>query len=82
MFDMFYFFLILFVFITAYGLASQAMLYPNAELNAEIVPAIWEKAYFQIYGELFLEELKGLKLKPAFTYKIKSVVRKNKFLFN
>lgn len=59
MLDMFLFFLILFVFITAYGLASQAMLYPNAPLDFELIPSIWEKAYFQIYGELFLEEIKG-----------------------
>ena len=57
--DMFNFFLILFVFITAYGLASQAMLYPNSPLNAELFRGIFEKAYFQIYGEHFLEELRG-----------------------
>lgn len=57
--DLLYFTLILLVFITAYGLAVQAILYPNAELEWALIPSIFEKAYFQIYGELYLDEIQG-----------------------
>lgn len=57
--DLLYFVLILLVFITAYGLAAQAILYPNAALEFELIQSIFEKAYFQIYGELYLDEIKG-----------------------
>ena len=58
--DLLYFVLIPLVFIIAYGLAAQAILYPNADLEIELVQSILEKAYFQIYGELYLDEIKGL----------------------
>ncbi|XP_074655760.1 transient receptor potential cation channel subfamily M member 8-like, partial [Tubulanus polymorphus] len=57
--DLTYFVVILMVFVLAYGLASQAILYPNAPLNAEIVISVLRKSYFQMYGELFLEEIEG-----------------------
>lgn len=59
MLDLSYFFIILLVFILAYGLATHAILYPNSTLNFHLVKDILHKAYFQIYGELFLEEIQG-----------------------
>ncbi|KAI0235846.1 hypothetical protein LSAT2_013619 [Lamellibrachia satsuma] len=59
MVDMSYFIIILMVFVTAYGIALQAILYPNSELKFSLIGDIFKKAYFQIYGELFLDELEG-----------------------
>ena len=47
------------VFIAAYGLAAQAILYPNSPLDIVLVQGVLRKAYWQIYGELFLEEIEG-----------------------
>ena len=47
------------VFVTAYGIALQAILYPNSELKFSLIGDIFKKAYFQIYGELFLDEVDG-----------------------
>ncbi len=60
MVDMSYFIIILMVFVMAYGIALQAILYPNSALNLSLIGDIFKKAYFQIYGELFLDELEGL----------------------
>ena len=59
MVDLLFFVVILLVFVGAYGVAIQAIMYPNATLNIQLLLNIFEKAYFQIFGELFLEELKG-----------------------
>ena len=59
MVDLFYFVIVLVVFIVAYGLASQAILYPNTPFSASLFKKILKKPYFQMYGELFLEELEG-----------------------
>ena len=47
------------VFVVAYGVALQAILYPNSPFDFKLISSIFKKAYFQIYGELFLEELEG-----------------------
>ena len=60
MVDLLYFVVIFLIFIVAYGLAAQVILYPNAELEIGLVQDVMEKAYFQIYGELYLEEIKGM----------------------
>lgn len=59
MMDLFSFLIILVVFILAYGSATHAILYPNSEPDWTLVKNIFKKAYFQIYGELFLEEIEG-----------------------
>lgn len=59
MMDLFSFLIILVVFILAYGSATHAILYPNSELDWSLIKNIFRKAYFQIYGELFLEEIEG-----------------------
>ncbi|XP_050398127.2 transient receptor potential cation channel subfamily M member-like 2 isoform X2 [Patella vulgata] len=53
-------FLAIFVlFIVAYAIASEAILYPNTELTWKLVYQLPRKAYWQIYGELFLENIEG-----------------------
>ncbi len=60
MIDMISFIVILLVFIIAYGMAIQIILYPNTAFDRWMIKRILSKAYFQIYGELFLEELEGV----------------------
>ena len=45
--------------VAAYGIALHAILYPNSKSELKLVPAILQKAYFQMYGELYLDELEG-----------------------
>lgn len=59
MLDLAYFVIILFVFIVAYGVASQAILYPNNPLQWVLIRDVLHMSYFQIYGELFLEDIEG-----------------------
>ncbi|GAB1610169.1 hypothetical protein Ahia01_001302900 [Argonauta hians] len=54
--DLAYFFVILFVFMVAYGITSQSILCPRTEVSYELFKGVFRKAYFQMYGELFLEE--------------------------
>ena len=51
--------MILMVFIGAYAIASEAILYPETELSWKLLYHLPRKAYWQIYGELFLEEIEG-----------------------
>ncbi len=62
MIDLGFFLIILVVFIIAYGIASQAILYPNSDFNWSLVRDVFRKPYWQMYGELFLEEIEGRKL--------------------
>ncbi|XP_055956023.1 transient receptor potential cation channel subfamily M member 2 isoform X1 [Patella vulgata] len=56
-------FLAIFVlFIVAYAIASEAILYPNTELTWKLVYQLPRKAYWQIYGELFLENIEDVNL--------------------
>ncbi|KAI8514539.1 Transient receptor putative cation channel sub M member 2 [Branchiostoma belcheri] len=55
--DLLFFVFILIIFIMAYGIASQSILYPNESRVETVLRGIFHKAYFQIYGELFLEEI-------------------------
>ncbi|KAK7482390.1 hypothetical protein BaRGS_00026409, partial [Batillaria attramentaria] len=57
--DLMWFVVILLVFIGAYAIASEAILYPNTELSWKLLYYLPRKAYWQIYGELFLEEIEG-----------------------
>ncbi len=59
MIDLIFFVLILLVFVVAYGVASHVILYPNSPLNIELIQDVLQKAYFQMFGELFLEEIEG-----------------------
>ena len=57
--DLMWFVMILMVFIGAYAIASEAILYPETELSWKLLYHLPRKAYWQIYGELFLEEIEG-----------------------
>ena len=53
------------VFIVAYGLAAHIILYPNSELEWSLIKDVLRKPYWQMYGELFLEEIEGAEYNPA-----------------
>ncbi|RDD38223.1 Transient receptor potential cation channel trpm [Trichoplax sp. H2] len=54
--DLISFIIILLVFLAAFGIATQAILYPVAELSSTVIKNIFYVPYYRIYGELFLEE--------------------------
>ncbi|XP_076821177.1 transient receptor potential cation channel subfamily M member 2-like isoform X1 [Clavelina lepadiformis] len=45
------------IFLFAYGVSSQALLYPNEIEAGKVFEGIISKPYWHIYGELFLEEI-------------------------
>ena len=52
--------LILVVFLFAYGVSSQSLMYPVRQNPSHlIIRDIIYYPYWQIYGELYLEELEG-----------------------
>ncbi len=53
------FIMILVVFLLAYGISSQALMYPQRDFYPLIFRDIFYYPYWQIYGELWLEELEG-----------------------
>lgn len=55
--DIFVLLAILAVFILSYGVVSQALLYPNHNDVLFTFRRMFRRAYFHIYGELFLEEV-------------------------
>ncbi|KAK3709891.1 hypothetical protein QZH41_007500 [Actinostola sp. cb2023] len=55
--DMAYFLLILVVFLLAYGVSQQAILFPNQAPTWELIPKIFFRPYFQVYGELFIDDV-------------------------
>lgn len=57
--DIFVFSSVFIVFLFAYGTAAQSLLYPNYELNSTLLKQIVYQPYFQMYGELNLEEVEG-----------------------
>ncbi|KAL8572120.1 hypothetical protein ACOMHN_052917 [Nucella lapillus] len=58
-YDLMSFVAILMVFICAYAIASEAILYPKAELSWKLLYNLPRRAYWQVYGELFLEDIEG-----------------------
>ena len=54
--DMLFFILILLIVILGYGVITQAVLHPEAELEWRLVWNVLYKPYWQMYGELFLED--------------------------
>ena len=57
--DLVFFLAILVIMILAYGVATQALRYPNSYLSWGLLRNILYYSYWQMYGELFLEELEG-----------------------
>ncbi|XP_021362499.1 transient receptor potential cation channel subfamily M member 2-like isoform X2 [Mizuhopecten yessoensis] len=56
-FDLLYFVIILMVFVVAYGIAAYSILYPKSEFTFALVIGVIKMAYWNLYGELFLEDL-------------------------
>lgn len=59
MIDLFYFVIILLVFVAAYGVASQVILYPNSPLNIRLARDVLSSAWWSMYIELNLDEASG-----------------------
>ena len=57
--DLMFFFCILVVVMLAYGVISQALRFPNQPPSLVLLKEIVYKPYWQIYGELFLDEVEG-----------------------
>lgn len=53
---MVFFILILLIVIMGYGVITQALLLPEAEIGWTLVRGVLYKPYFQMYGELFLDD--------------------------
>lgn len=53
------FLMILFVFVTAYGITSWAILYSDSDGRDVVDTCILLRPYFNMYGEFFLKELTG-----------------------
>lgn len=54
-----FFFFILIVFVVSFGVAYTANLYPNSELSWNVLKNVVYLPYWQMYGELFLEDVEG-----------------------
>jgi len=55
------FFLLLFaVFLLSYGIAAQALMYPNSAPTWDVLVNVLYDPYFNIYGNMNLEELQGI----------------------
>lgn len=55
--ELIWFLVILFIAVLGYGIALQSMLYPNTKIDTTIFKKVFYKAYFQIHGEFFLDEI-------------------------
>ena len=52
--------MILAVVLIGYGVAIQSILYPHVTDPTTVMKGILYRPYFQIYGELFLEDMGGI----------------------
>lgn len=41
----------------AYGIAAQSLMFPELPFSAQTVVSVFYRPYFQIYGELMLDEV-------------------------
>ena len=57
--DVVMFLLLLLVFILGYGIASQSLIRPYRPLSWGVISEVVSIPYWQMYGELLLDELKG-----------------------
>ncbi|CAL1535900.1 unnamed protein product [Lymnaea stagnalis] len=56
--DLMFFFLILVVFVLSFGVAYHINMFPNSPANWDILFNVLYYPYFQIYGELFMEDIR------------------------
>ena len=59
MVDLMYFLVILVIFVIAYGITAQVILYPNSELNMQLFIDIVKYAGWSVFGELNVDEVSG-----------------------
>jgi len=52
-----YFFIIIFLFIFAFGVSTQALLYPNQVLDENLLSNVFFPSFFVIAGEYYTREL-------------------------
>lgn len=50
--DLIFFISIILIFICAFGVITQATMYPGNKLDFNLITNIFDKAYWPIYGEL------------------------------
>ncbi|XP_061167153.1 transient receptor potential cation channel subfamily M member-like 2 [Saccostrea echinata] len=55
--DLLYFIIILMVFVVSYSIAAHSVMFPNTELTFVLVYNVMRMGYWNLYGELFLEEI-------------------------
>eukprot|EP00055_Hartaetosiga_balthica_P002905 m.5717 g.5717 ORF g.5717 m.5717 type:complete len:1485 (+) comp2458_c0_seq1:201-4655(+) len=55
--DVLTFIMLLAIFLIGFGVAAQALLFPAAGLDEHTFAGIFYRPYYQIYGELFLDDL-------------------------
>lgn len=60
--------MILAVFLLAYGVSSLSLMYPVRDFYSLVFKDITYFPYWQIYGELYLEDLEGMSLAPIQFY--------------
>ncbi|EGD73753.1 nudix-type domain-containing protein 9 isoform b [Salpingoeca rosetta] len=53
------FIFLLIIFLIGYGIAAQSLLFPDEPFSSQTVINVLFKPYFQIYGELFLDDLQA-----------------------
>ena len=51
------FMIILLIFVLAYAVSSESLLYPKSDMTLERLFHLPRKAYWQVFGELNLEEI-------------------------
>ena len=55
-----FFMVLCIVFLLAYGVAAQSLLYPNAEASWHIIFNIFYNPYLSMYQEFPLDQLEGM----------------------
>lgn len=57
--DLLFFFAIFIIFLLSYGIASHALRFPNSKIEWSLLKNIVYLPYWQMYGELFLDDVSG-----------------------
>ncbi|KAK3595123.1 hypothetical protein CHS0354_002376 [Potamilus streckersoni] len=57
--DLVFFMMIFTIFLLSFGVAYQANLYPNSEPNWYLLKSVVYMPFWQLYGELFLDNMEG-----------------------
>lgn len=61
------------VFVVSYAIASHSILFPNSPLRWSTTIDVIRKSYWNIYGELFLEEIEGDVVRPTCIYTVQRI---------